>query len=107
MLAEGTGDANIVQAFVAALCINILARKYLKGFICHMEQVDKTGIEERKKLHIGIAILTTIVVAMWAYKCDPSDYSLSGWLALIALATTFVTTIAYNVLRVIELCKSF
>ena len=65
------------------------------------------GIEERKKLHIGIAILTTIVFAVWAYECDPSDYSISGWLAVIALATTFVITIAYNVLRVIKLCKSF
>ena len=45
-----------------------------------------TGIEERKKLHIGIAILTTIIFAMWAYECDPSDYSLTGWLALIAIS---------------------
>ena len=66
-----------------------------------------TGIEERKKLHIGIAILTTIIFSMWAYECDPSDYSLTGWLALIALAITFVITIVYNVLRVIKLCKSF
>ena len=57
--------------------------------------------------HIGIAILTTIIFAMWAYECDPSDYSLTGWLALISLAITFVITIVYNVLRVIKLCKSF
>ena len=66
-----------------------------------------TGIEERKKLHIGIAILTTIIFAMWAYECDPSDYNLTGWLALISLAITFVITIVYNVLRVIKLCKAF
>jgi len=66
-----------------------------------------TGIEERKNLHIGIAILTTIIFAMWAYECDPSDYNLTGWLALISLAITFVITIVYNVLRVIKLCKSF
>ena len=66
-----------------------------------------TGIEERKKLHIGIAILTTIIFAMRAYECDPSDYNLTGWLALISLAITFVITIVYNVLRVIKLCKSF
>jgi hypothetical protein len=64
-----------------------------------------TGIEERKKLHIGIAILITIIFAMWAYECDPSDYSLTGWLALIAIATTFIATIAYNVFRVLKLEK--
>ena len=64
-----------------------------------------TGIEERKKLHIGIAILTTIIFAMWAYECDPSDYSLTGWLALIAIATTLIATIAYNVFRVLKLEK--
>ena len=48
MFIKATGDTNLVQAFVAILCTNILARKYLKVIICHMEQVDKTEIEERK-----------------------------------------------------------
>ena len=30
-----------------------------------------TGIEERKKLHIGIAILTTIIFAMWGMSVTP------------------------------------
>ncbi len=72
-----------------------------------MEQVDKTWVGKRIKLHIGIAILSTVVFAIWAYECDPTDYTMSGWLALIAIATTFIITIAYNVFRVIKLCKSF
>jgi hypothetical protein len=104
---EAAGNTNVVQAFVATLCTNILTRKDLKVVIFHMEQVDKTQIEEHKNLHIGIAILTTIFFAMWAYECDPTDYTKSGWLALIAIATTFIMTIAYNVLRVIKLYKSF
>ena len=71
-----------------------------------MEQLDQTQREERKKLHIGIAIITTVVFAMWAYECEPTDYTLSGWLALIAIATTFIVTIAYNVFRVLKLDKS-
>ena len=104
---EAAGDTNVVQAFVAKLCTNILARKDLKVVICHMGKVDKTLIEKHKKLHIGIAILTTVVFAIWAYECDPTDYTMSGWLALIAIATTFIITTAYNVLRVIKLYKSF
>ena len=64
-----------------------------------MEQVDQTQREKRKNLHIGIAILTTVVFAMWAYECEPTGYTLSDWLALIAIATTFIITIAYNVLE--------
>ena len=71
-----------------------------------MEQVDQPQREERKKLHISIAILTTVVFAMWAYECEPTDYTLYGWLTLIAIATTFILTIAYNVLRVLKLDKS-
>ena len=104
---EAAGDTNVVQAFVAKLCTNILARKDLKVVICHMGKVDKTLIEKHKKLHIGIAILTTVVFAIWAYECDPTDYTMSGWLALIAIATTFIITTAYNALRVIKLYKSF
>ena len=72
-----------------------------------MEQVDQMQIEECKRLYIGIAMLTTVVLSMWAYACDPTDYIMWGWQALIAIATTFILTIAYNVLRVIKLCKSF
>lgn len=103
---EAAGDTNVFQAFVATLCTNILARKDLKVVICHMGKVDKTRIEKHKKLRIGIAILTTVVFAMWAYECDPTDYTMSGWLALIVIATTFIVTIAYNVLRVLKLDKS-
>ena len=71
-----------------------------------MEQVEQTQREERKNLHIGIAIITTVVFAMRAYECEPTDYTLSGWLALIAIATTSIVTIAYNVLRVLKLDKS-
>ena len=71
-----------------------------------MEQLDQTQREARKKLHTGIAIITTVVFAMSAYGCEITDYTLSGWVALIAIATTFIATIAYNVFRVLKLDKS-
>jgi hypothetical protein len=43
---------------------------------------------------------------MWAYECEPTGYTLSGWIALIAIATMFIITIAYNVFRVLKLAKS-
>lgn len=70
-----------------------------------MEQVDKTWVGKRIKLHIGIVMLTTLVFAMWAYECDPTGYTLSGWIALIAIVTMFIITIAYNVFRVLKLDK--
>jgi hypothetical protein len=91
---------------VGTLCRNIKARKHLRVINYQMEQLDQTQREERKKLHTGIAIITTVVFAMWAYECEPTGYTLSGWLALIAIATTFIATIAYNVFRVLKLDKS-
>jgi len=105
MLAEATGDPELVLEILGTLCTSILVGNHARVVICHIKQVDQMQIEERKKLHIGIAILTTIIFAMWAYECDPSDYSLTGWLALIAIATTFIATIAYNVFRVLKLEK--
>jgi hypothetical protein len=91
---------------VGTLCRNIKAKKHLRVINYQMEQLDQTQREERKKLHTGIAIITTVVFAMWAYECEPTGYTLSGWLALIAIATTFIATIAYNVFRVLKLDKS-
>jgi hypothetical protein len=91
---------------VGTLCRNIKARKHLRVINYQMEQLDQTQREERKKLHTGIAIITKVVFAMWAYECEPTGYTLSGWLALIAIATTFIITIAYNVFRVLKLHKS-
>ena len=71
-----------------------------------MEQVDKTWVGKRIKLHIGIVMMTTLVFAMWAYECDPTGYTLSGWIALIAIVTMFIITIVYNVFRVLKLDKS-
>ena len=71
-----------------------------------MEQLDQTQREARKKLHTGIAIITTVVFAVSVYGCEITDYTQSGWLALIAIATTFIATIAYNVFRVLKLDKS-
>lgn len=80
--------------------------EHVRFVINHMKQVDQTRIEERENLHIGIVMLTTLVFAMWAYECDPTGYTLSGWIALIAIVTMFIITIAYNVFRVLKLHKS-
>ena len=106
MLAEAGGDPELVLEILETLCTNILVGNHARVVICHMKQVDQTQIEERKKLHIGITILTTVLFAMWAYECDPTGYNMSGWIALIAIATTFTITIAYNILRVTKLYKS-
>ena len=102
-----TDDIDLIQEFVEAVCTSIFAREHPRIVVFHVEQVDQTQIEERKKLHIGIAILTIVVLTLWAYECDPTDYTMSGWHALIAIVTTFILTIANNVLRVIKLYKSF
>ena len=91
---------------MGTLCRNIKAKKHLRVINYQMEQLDQTQREERKKLHTGIAIITTLVFAMWAYECDPTGYTLSGWIALIAIVTMFIITIAYNVFRVLKLHKS-
>jgi hypothetical protein len=106
VLTEAAGNAELVLAILKALCPNILVSEHVRVVINHMKQADQSRIEERKKLHTGIAIITTLVFAMWAYECDPTGYTLSGWLALIAIATTFIITIAYNVFRVLKLHKS-
>lgn len=106
MLAEATGDPELVLEILGTLCTSILVGNHARVVICHIKQVDQMQIEERKKVHIGITILTTVLFAMWAYKCDPTGYNLSGWIALITIVTTFTITIAYNTLRVIKLYKS-
>ena len=106
VLTEAAGDAELVLAILKGLCANILVGEHVRVVIDHMKQADQTRIEERENLHIGIVMLTTLVFAMWAYECDPTGYTLSGWLALIAIATTFIITIAYNVFRVLKLHKS-
>jgi hypothetical protein len=106
MLAEATGDAELVLAILKGLCANILVGEHVRVVINHMKQADQTRIEERENLHIGIVMLTTLVFAMWAYECDPTGYTLSGWIALIAIVTMFIIPIAYNVFRVLKLHKS-
>ena len=101
-----SGEAELVLAILKALCTNIFVGKHVRVSVSQMKQVDQTRIEERKNLHIGIVILTTLVFAMWAYECEPTGYTLSGWIALIAIATMFIITIAYNVFRVLKLAKS-
>ena len=91
---------------MGTLCRNIKAKKHLRVINYQMEQLDQTQREERKKLHTGIAIITTVVFTMSAYECEITDYTLSGWLASISIATTFIATIAYNVFRVLKLDKS-
>ena len=105
MLAEATGDAELVLAILKGLCANILVGEHVRVVINHMKQADQTRIEERENLHIGIVMLTTLVFAMWAYECDPTGYTLSGWIALIAIVTMFIIPIAYNVFRVLKLHK--
>ena len=106
VLTEAAGDAELALAILKALCTNISMDEHVRFVINHMKQVDQTRIEERKNLHIGIVILTTLVFAMWAYECEPTGYTLSGWIALIAIVTMFIITIAYNVFRVLKLAKS-
>jgi hypothetical protein len=103
---EAAGDAELVLAILKALCPNISMDEHVRFVINHMKQVDQTRIEKRENLHIGIVMLTTLVFAMWAYECDPTGYTLSGWIALIAIVTMFIITIAYNVFRVLKLHKS-
>ena len=105
VLTEATGDAKFMLAILKALCTNIFVGKHVRVGVSQMKQMDQTRIEERKNLHIGIVILTTLVFVMWAYECDPTGYTLSGWIALIAIATMFIITIAYNVFRVLKLAK--
>ena len=106
VLTEAAGDAELVLAILKALCPNISMDEHGRVVINHMKQADQTRIEERENLHIGIVMLTTLVFAMWAYECDPTGYTLSGWIALIAIVTMFIITIAYNVFRVLKLHKS-
>ena len=103
---EAAGNAELVLAILKALCTNILVGEHGRVVINHMKQADLTRIEERENLHTGIVMLTSLVFAMWAYECDPTGYTLSGWVALIAIVTMFIITIAYNVFRVLKLHKS-
>ena len=74
MLTGFTDDIDLIQEFLEAVCTSIFAREHLRIVVFHMEQVDQTQIEECKRLYIGIAMLTTVVLSMWAYACDPTDY---------------------------------
>ena len=106
VLTEAADDAKLVLAILKGLCANIPVGEHVRVVINHMKQADQTRIEERENLHIGIVMLTTLVFAMWAYECDPTGYTLSGWIALIAIVTMFIIPIAYNVFRVLKLHKS-
>ena len=106
VLTKAAGDAELVLAILKALCTNISIDEHVRFVINHMKQVVQTRIEKRKNLHIGIVILTALVFAMWAYECEPTGYTLSSWIALIAIVTMFIITIAYNVFRVPKLDKS-
>ena len=106
MLTEAAGDAELVLAILTSLCTNISIDEHVRFVINRMKQVDQTRIEKRKNLHISIVILTTLVFARWAYECEPTSYTLFGCIALIAIVTMFIITIAYNVFRVLKLDKS-